>query len=212
MNRDKLMKYERELREKNTMETVTGRVISLVNPNPDDIVLNDVCQGLAFECRYAGQIPYFYSVAEHTMIVTQLAPDPLKPAAIVHDFSEAFIKDVISPLKSLLPDYKELERIWMRAICQRFNVHPEALEAVKEYDKAAFEMEYEFFYNSRHNRINQPKPKYECTYLGSDLSMKSVEFNFWNPYEAYNKFAVFLDYYFPERKYWHDGNTTKTEN
>ena len=41
-------------------------------PNPDDILLADIAHALAHQCRFGGHASKFYSVAEHSVHVSQL--------------------------------------------------------------------------------------------------------------------------------------------
>ena len=49
----------------------------------------------------------------------QCRPD-LKLAGLLHDASEAYIGDMPSPFKKLMPDYKKLEDNLMKVIAQKF--------------------------------------------------------------------------------------------
>ena len=56
------------------------------------------------------------------MICATNAPAPLKLQALLHDAAEAYLGDVSSPLKSLLPDYRAVEARMERVIAERFNI------------------------------------------------------------------------------------------
>lgn len=70
-------------------------------------------------------------------------PNELCAAGLFHDASEAYIGDIIAPLKALLPDYKALEEKWMYAIAERFGLSPELFSShpVKNGDMLAFSIE-----------------------------------------------------------------------
>jgi hypothetical protein len=71
-----------------------------------------------------------------------LAPQQLKRAALLHDAAEAYLGDVVSPLKHILKDvYAPMEERMQRAIFTRFNEPIENLALVKEYDLKAYELE-----------------------------------------------------------------------
>jgi hypothetical protein len=77
----------------------------LINPlalKPEDIDFWDILQGLTNICRFGGQCPRFYSVLEHTLLVTDLVDESLKLHALLHDAAEAYLGDIIRPIKSLL--------------------------------------------------------------------------------------------------------------
>lgn len=122
--------------------TAHGMVFNLVAPQPDMINPKDIITGLSNYCRFGGQMPSFYSVAQHSVLVAILAPEELRKAALLHDASEAYLGDVIKPLKVILGDpYYNLEQTVMDVICDKYGVTDQELEAVKEFDKAAVMLE-----------------------------------------------------------------------
>lgn len=85
-------------------ETASGRFIDLLDPKADAIDLGDIARGLSLTCRYGGQVRRFYSVAEHAVLVHDLLvwlrqPTPILLAGLFHDAAEAYLGDVVSPLK-----------------------------------------------------------------------------------------------------------------
>lgn len=74
--------------------------------------------------RYTGHIGQ-YSVAEHCILVAEQLPLTLKLSGLLHDAPEAYIGDVSSPLKQLLPCYKELEKHYHKTIDNYFCVETE---------------------------------------------------------------------------------------
>jgi len=99
-----------------------GKTIDLLNPDPDTICLEDIAHNLSHLCRFNGATKYRYSVAQHSLYVSNLvAPEHALPG-LMHDAAEAFLGDVITPLKSLLPKYKEIEtKMWI-AICRALDM------------------------------------------------------------------------------------------
>jgi hypothetical protein len=105
----------------------------------EDIYIEDIAYALSNITRFCGQLP-FYSVAKHSIEVAKLLPKQLRLAGLLHDASEAYIGDVITPVKINLPDYKILEKQIMTIIDEKYNVcteHP----LVKIADKLCFEAE-----------------------------------------------------------------------
>lgn len=124
------------------MLTRSGQDIAIENPQPEDICITDIAFPLGMICRFGGQRKHFYSVAQHTLLVTQLAGGRLNRAAKLHDASEAYIGDVIKPLKHILGDaYKVLEDKWTAAIFTRFGVPLEQMDEIAGFDKLALLME-----------------------------------------------------------------------
>lgn len=127
-----------------TFQTATGRTIDLLNPTLQQISIDDIGHALSNLCRFGGHTYPFYSVAQHSCLVAALAPPPLKLAALLHDASEAYLGDVIKPLKSLLgATYTTLEDEFMQVIGDKFGIPQSDFAAVLEYDLRALEIEDE---------------------------------------------------------------------
>ena len=111
--------------------TNTGNYISLINPNPDEITIEDIATGLSNVCRFNGQLKMWYSVAEHSIHVAKLVPKQYKLQALLHDATEAYICDVPTPLKRMLGDaYSLVEERLAGAIGEKFGVNLTDLPAV----------------------------------------------------------------------------------
>lgn len=114
------------------ISTFTGKHFDFINITMDDIYIEDIAQGLSNECRFAGQISQFYSVAQHSVYVSQIVPPEYALEALLHDASEAYCKDLPSPLKALLPEYKEIESRVQQIITNKWNL-PTSLSDVVHY-------------------------------------------------------------------------------
>ncbi|MFA3778625.1 HD family hydrolase [Yersinia sp. 1652 StPb PI] len=104
------------------------------NPKESSISINDIAQALSNECRFAGHLPNFYSVAEHSWLVSQLVSPEFALEALLHDASEAYCKDIPSPLKRLLPDYKGIERGIDLVIRSKFGLPADMSPEVHHFD------------------------------------------------------------------------------
>lgn len=125
--------------------TASGKLINIREPEPDMMDISDIAHSLAMICRFGGHCNRFYSVGQHSVIVSAIAPIELALEALMHDAAEAYLGDVIKPLKIILGDtYKDLEERFMRQIIKHFNLDVEKLEQVKQYDMAALELEHQF--------------------------------------------------------------------
>jgi len=115
----------------------SGYRIWLEDPRPQDIRIEDIAHALANLCRYGGQAKKFYSVAQHSVIGSWLISEPYKKAFLVHDATETYLSDVITPLKRILGDvYKSLEARMMQVVYQHFNLplDEQTHKAVKHID------------------------------------------------------------------------------
>lgn len=127
--------------------SASGKIVSLIAPKPEQICLYDIAKGLSNICRFGGQVNQFYSVARHTLLVWYLAPERLKKVALLHDASEAYLGDVIKPLKVLIGrDYNPIEDKFSAAIFQKYNVDIALLPEIKAYDIAALSHEFNYLF------------------------------------------------------------------
>lgn len=125
-----------------TVRMVSGKEIDLLNPASQMIDIEDIAHHLAKLDRYNGASPKFhYSVGQHCLYVTEILPKPLKLWGLLHDATEALCGDVVSPLKRLIPAYKEIEAGISRAVCERFGLACLDYTPIKAADKAVMAAE-----------------------------------------------------------------------
>lgn len=120
----------------------SGAEIDFMNPTPDMFLIEDIAIGLANICRFGGQIPQFYSVANHSLLVCALAPFSHKKEALLHDATEAYLGDVVKPLKNILgSSYMDIEKRFQECINIKFGLDPEKLSNIKAADTRALVLE-----------------------------------------------------------------------
>src|SRR3954452_17139806 len=90
------------------LQTVSGRWVNPFDPDPEQLDITDITRALANTCRFGGHCRSFYSVAQHSVIVSELveqrggdAEDAF--AALMHDASEAYLGDMPHPIKHRSP-------------------------------------------------------------------------------------------------------------
>jgi len=121
--------------------TRTGRRVDLLDPSASMIEPADIAQSLSMQCRFNGHTRAFYSVAQHCYLVADLVPEQYQLQALLHDATEAYVGDLVSPLKAVLPEYRQIEsRIW-HAICHRFDIEPDAPPCIHDADLIALATE-----------------------------------------------------------------------
>ena len=123
------------------ISTRSGRRLYLHNPHPSQIHIDDIAHGLAHQCRFNGQTNQFYSVAQHSVIVASILPPELKLAGLLHDAAEAYLGDIVQPLKALLPEFEQIESRFSKVIGERFNVDLTHHDLVKKADLIALATE-----------------------------------------------------------------------
>ena len=116
------------------VSTRSGRRVALLNPSPSQIAIGDIAHGLAHQCRFNGQTNKFYSVAQHSVLVASILPRELRLAGLLHDASEAYLGDIVQPLKELLPDYQAIEAKFCEVLGTRFDVDLQPNDAIKHAD------------------------------------------------------------------------------
>jgi len=103
----------------------SGLRVDLLNPTPDMIRLSDIAHGLANINRFGGHTARPWSVAEHSLVVAgllhrQFGNDRLTLAGLLHDATEAYLGDVVRPLKQALPEYQIIEQRMADVIAYKF--------------------------------------------------------------------------------------------
>ena len=116
----------------------SGQMVNLVDPDPDTILIADIAHNLSRLCRFNGATNRFYSVAEHSLYVSHLVSSPHAFAALLHDAAEAYLGDVVTPLKQLLPEFIEIETRMEYTIACKFNIPVAMHPIVKEADRRAY--------------------------------------------------------------------------
>lgn len=116
------------------MQTYTGIAFDPLHPDPDKIYIADIAHALSMSCRYGGHVNRFYSVAEHSVLVSRHVPQAQALWGLLHDAAEAYIADIVRPAKKRMPEYQEIERNLMAAICRRFGLPPTQPDAVGDID------------------------------------------------------------------------------
>lgn len=126
----------------NTIRLRSGLYLDLADPKPEQFTFADIAGALAKICRFGGQVEKFYSVAEHCYWCAVTAAEDLLPfdtqaAVLLHDAAEAFIGDVVKPLKIMLPSYDVIESRMETAIAEKFSIDfAKHRDAVREIDHA----------------------------------------------------------------------------
>ena len=111
-----------------------GHKIHFLKPQVSEIDIRDICHALSTLARFNGHTIKPYFVAQHVCICSDHAPEDCKCEAIAHDFGEFATSDVNAPLKSLLPQYVEIEARLERVIARRFGYRYPYPPGVKEVD------------------------------------------------------------------------------
>ena len=104
---------------------------------PEESVIDheDIAHALANQCRWSGHTTGFYSVAQHSVLMSRLIDPEYAFEALMHDAAEAYCVDLPSPLKSVVPDYKKIQKGIEAHICAVYGLPFPMSPAVKEADR-----------------------------------------------------------------------------
>jgi 5'-deoxynucleotidase YfbR-like HD superfamily hydrolase len=119
------------------IQTYSGRRFNPTNPYVDAIVIQDISHSLSMQCRFSGHVRRFYSVAQHSVLVSYICNQEDALWGLMHDASEAYLVDVPRPLKrsGKFDTYLEFEDRMQRAICKRFGLPEKEPPSVKKADQ-----------------------------------------------------------------------------
>ncbi len=161
------------------MQTLTGKKLYLLNPQPGQIDIEDIAGALSKMCRFNGHCREFYSVAEHSVLLASKAPLRYKLDALFHDASEAYIADIIRPLKPHMPGYYDKENTLMTVIAKKFGFQWPMCDEVKRLDVAIL--------GTERNAIMFDTAE-DAMMWGNTEPPLDVKIHCWAPKTAYIKF------------------------
>lgn len=126
------------------IQTFSGKHFYVMNPTEDMICLEDIAHALGNVCRFAGHCGSFYSVAEHSVWVSELVEPEHRIAALFHDASEAYIADIARPFKPFFENYKTIEDNIMKVIAKKFGFDYPLHQSIHEADNAQLKIEAKY--------------------------------------------------------------------
>lgn len=132
-----------------TVRFVSGPTIMLANGtyfdflNPEGAVfgIDEIAFALSNLCRFNGHCSSFYSVAQHSVLVSNIVPVRDSFAGLMHDAAEAFVGDMCKPLKCLIQDFGVIEKRVESVVFSRFGLPSQLPESVKLADRRALRTE-----------------------------------------------------------------------
>lgn len=138
-------------------QTFTGKMMYPLAPTADMINIFDIAHQSSIEPRYSGATFFPYSVAQHSILVADIIDilldnyeayqyaygnmcrffsqdidvrNVLRSIALLHDATEAYLKDMPKPIKDVMPDYTAYEHklellIYNKYLNDITNVYPD---------------------------------------------------------------------------------------
>lgn len=119
------------------MNTYSGKRIDPLHLREEDIKQEDIAHSLSLLSRGGGHIRYFYSVAQHSINCAKEAvargySDRVILGCLFHDASEAYISDIIRPVKKHLINYLEIEANIMNVIWKSLGLEDLSMEEINQ--------------------------------------------------------------------------------
>lgn len=122
-------------KENTWIQTYTGKQFWPLNPNKEAICIEDIAHALSMICRFNGHSKHFYSVAEHSVLVSKNVNPVYAFDGLMHDSAEAYISDLGKPVKNEINGYENIESNLKQAIYEKFKIYDFDNWAVKEVDE-----------------------------------------------------------------------------
>jgi hypothetical protein len=127
-----------KLKDGEWIRTYTNKQFMPLKPHIEDICIEDIAHALSMVCRYGGHCSSFFSVAQHSCMVSDHMPE-FKLEGLLHDGTEAYLGDIVRPVK-----HSPTMRLYRRAedhldvmLHEKFDLDPAARRLVKQFDNAA---------------------------------------------------------------------------
>jgi len=122
--------------------------------DPGAFTLHDVATHLSRQARYNGAVDW--SVAAHSVLAASLATADNQPreiirAVLMHDGHEAYVGDVISPVRRVVGEpWQSYEDKFQAAFLRAMGLEADKSAEVRVYDLLALSCEKQHFFDDRH--------------------------------------------------------------
>jgi len=113
--------------------TASGKQFFPFNPDIESIDIKDIAHALSNMCRFSGHTVRFYSVAQHSVIVSRMLINDeqdgvqnrlLRLAGLLHDAAEAYTFDCPSPILRSFLELKDLQDNLLTLVAKKFDIPP----------------------------------------------------------------------------------------
>ena len=169
------------------IQTYTGRAVNPLKITADDIDIRDIAHSLSLTNRFTGHTPVPYSVAQHSVLVSDLCSTENALWGLLHDAPEAYLADISRPVKLMLKEIfgdwlKEIDTEIMHAVCDRFSIpYKEPAEVKRADDNALANEAFSFFgntpnYKSWHHRFENGYEKLPYKVVPTDWHIAELSF------------------------------------
>lgn len=167
------------------IQTVSGKRFWPLDPKAEDIHIADIAHALSLMCRFGGHCTQFYSVAEHSVrvarIISALGRKELTLTALLHDAAEAYMADVLRPIKKHIVGLVEVEHKLEQVIADKFNLIYPFPDCIKSAD-------YIMLATEKRDLMHEPQEPWDN--YGAEPLKEIIE-----PMHPNTAVNVFLDWY-----------------
>jgi len=172
-----------------TITTYSGIRMNPVQPQREDININDIAHALSLVCRGGGHVTHFYSVAQHSLVCAEEAKARgnsvrVQLGALLHDGSEAYMSDLVRPVKQQIPQYRTIENRLIDTVWAAFipgePLTEEERQTIREIDDDVMSWDMKILLRDEINR------RYENLQIRPDhsfLPMEEVEKRFLSKFD-----------------------------
>lgn len=163
-----------------TITTYKHCHIAITDPDPNELLIEDIAHALSMMTRANGHFPEFYSIAQHCIHCCEEAQargygKRLAFICLLHDASEAYLADITRPVKKYLTDYLAFEKVLQDTIYEKFlGKIPDETERVlvKDIDNTLLYYEFEHYMGVK---LADKEPWIQSCPVFETLVMKEVE-------------------------------------
>jgi len=146
---------ERDTKETTWFQTYSGIRFYPWVPSLEMVTLDDVAHHTACANRWCGATKFPISVAYHEVMCWRLAmflyPDrkDIQKWALFHDAGEAYVIDLIRPVKRFMPEYRAMEEQVLKVLHVKFDLTWPMPDEVHYIDNLQLSIENRFAVNRR---------------------------------------------------------------
>ena len=114
----------------------SGKRMFPLAPTPEMISIEDIAHALSNICRFAGHCREFYSVAQHSVMVSVHVSRKNLMWGLLHDAAEAYLCDIPTPIKKsgMIDGYADLEQSILQCVADRFGLEWPVPEEIRKVD------------------------------------------------------------------------------
>lgn len=169
-------------------QTFNGRRINPVHATITDIYIEDIAHALSQICRFGGHCKEFYSVGQHSVLCAMHASPETAFPALMHDSTEAYIGDMVTPLKNQMPKFHQVEdRLW-KIIAKKYHIPVKLPTEVKVLDRQALGTEHRDLLDNHEHHVWK---------MLKGVKIWSERIKPWSPKATEARFLDWFNYLYP---------------